>query len=1516
MADKAPRAGVNLADQQQEIAGPSNEQRVLLEQRLLDQLAKRDASSRTIPRAARSDQIPLSSAQQRLWIIDQIEPGLPTYNVGRTYRLQGALDVVAVERTLAALVARHEPLRTNIRSQGGKPYQVIQSGATLVLDLKDLTELSAPTREVTAGRLAREERQRPFDLANDLMLRACLIRFASDDYYLIVTIHHIATDGWSERIFWREFGTLYSGFVRGEDIKLPDLPVRYADYAVWQQQRLSSEEMASQLDFWSGQLADVAPLELTTDYPRPDRLSWHADDVSFQLAPSLGEQLRDLARRESVTPYMLLLAVFQVLLYRYSNQYVFAIGTTIAGRNSIEIEPLVGFFVNTLALRADLTGDPIFRTLLRRVRHTTVQAFDHQDLPFDRLVGALQPQRQLNRHPLFQVLFQLSPQNDVDLEMPDILVERIDIGGDTAKFDLLLSMSENDKALRGRFTFSTDLFATPTIERLAEHFTNLLQEIVADADKPISQYHLQTEAEWQQVISGWNLSVVDYPRDASLQQLFEHQVSLHPDSIALHFEDAEISYGDLNRRANRIAHALCRRGIQSNVPIGLWMRRTPDMIASMLGILKAGAAYFPLEPNSPAARLAFMLEDSGAQLILTDGMMRAKLPPTAVKTLGLDELIATTSAMEQENPPIGASSGDLAYVMYTSGSTGNPKAVAIAQRSVVRLVHAPDYVELGPQETLLHLATPAFDVATFEIWGALLHGSPLVLGPDGLPDYVELEALIRRHGVSVIWLTAGLFNSVIDNHPQMLATVRQILTGGEALSVAHIRRAQQLLPQSTFVNGYGPTENTTFTCCYRIPRPLPEKLRSIPIGRPVPATQVYVLDEHLKAVPVGIVGELCAGGEGLARGYLNRPELNAERFIDNPFQPGTRLYRTGDLVRWLPDGNLEFIGRNDSQVKLRGYRIELGEIQTKLDHHPSVRNSVVVLEKGPAADSRLVAYYVPIDDQTPTTSELKAFLEASLPTYMIPSVFLALNNLPLTANGKIDYAKLDGVPATTQTTAVAESVRLTPVEEALAAIFCEVLSLDHVGIHDDFFALGGHSLLAAQVIARFRMSFDVEIRLRTLFERPTVAELADFVTAGPARSLDAPASQDGSAAPPDNRFRSTAIQGSTRPYALPRTAIESESQGPIRNYAPPRNQIETELARSWSAILGIEEIGIYDRFFDLGGNSLSGIQLVSEIGALFGISLSPSVLFEAQTISELAILLQQRQTERQWKSLVPIQSHGDRAPFFCVHGFGGGVLGYADLACALGEEQPFYGLQAVGLDGELQPDDTIEAMAAHYIVAMRAVQPKGPYRIGGYCFGGVVAFEMARQLGAIGETASLVAIIEGNAPGQFQRRQSTISPQRWLAIWRDLPYWLSDYWELGADGLRRQTDRKLRHWRKDLRHRLGQKVEFDAQDMVPDDLSTMPQHLRRLMDVHLGALRTYYPEPIDSPITLFAARGRTISAALFGSGDPERGWGTLTRRGVEIKIVEGGHRNLHLEPYVVTLAAALEASLRSQAEQE
>ncbi len=1043
---------------------------------------------------------PASFAQRRMWFLDQFQPGSPFYNVPMAVRIKGALRVAALEQVIKEIVRRHESLRTTFAVMDGEPVQVIHKDGPamdIVLDRVDIHRLPAPEREAEIHRRVMAEAQLPFNLSEGPLLRATLLKLGERDHAFLLTMHHIVSDAWSQGVFIREMAILYDVFSKEKPLPLPDLPLQYADFTEWQRDWLRGEVMEAQLNYWRGRLGDnPPPLMLPTDYPRPSVNTARGAKLSRSLSKPLANTLQKLSRREGATLFMTLLAAFQVLLHRYTGQDDISIGTPVANRNRAEIEGLIGCFINTLVMRTNLSGDPSFRELLWRAREVALGAYAHQDLPFEKLVEDLKPERNMSRQSFFQVMLILqNVPRKVEIGEHGLTLSVLKIDKGTSNFDLTLTMVEDFKGLIATAEYNTDLFEAATIERLLRHFQTLLEGVVADPDRRISDLPLLNESEQRLLLTAWNDTRAAYPRNKCVHELFEAQVERSSDAIALVVEEEQLTYRELNRRANQLAAYLGKLGVGPETPVGFCLERSPEMVVGILGILKAGGTYVPLDPAYPKERLAFMLEDTRTPVILTQQRLIEHLPEHQASVVRIDADWELMTEESEANRASGATAGHLAYIMYTSGSTGRPKGIAIQHRAINRLVFNTNYIEITPEDRMLLASNSAFDAATFELWGALLHGARLVgVSREAVISPRELAASIRDHGISAMWLTAALFNQMTREVPKAFGAVKHLLIGGEALDPHRVREALKNDPPARLVNGYGPTEGTTFTTWY-LAQEAAEGASSIPIGRPISNTQTYLLDRNQQPTPIGIAGELYIGGDGLARGYFNRPELTAEKFVPNPYseRPGARLYRTGDLVRYLPDGAIEFLGRLDHQVKLRGFRIELGEIETTLQQHPAIQEAVILAREDEPGNKRLVAYLVSVGDAAPTIEELHSFLRQKLPWYMAPSAYVWLESLPVTPNGKIDRRALPAPDKTRPQLEAAFVAPRTPTEEQLAAIYAEVLGLERVGISDHFFDLGGHSLLATQVISRVRQSFEIELPLRSLFETPTVAGLAENI---------------------------------------------------------------------------------------------------------------------------------------------------------------------------------------------------------------------------------------------------------------------------------------------------------------------------------------------------------------------------------------------------------------------------------------
>jgi amino acid adenylation domain-containing protein len=1835
------------------IAGLSPAKRRLLELRLnRDRSAVTSAQS--IPRRTETGSASLSFAQQRLWFLDQLEPNSALYNIPKAVRLAGLLNIEALEKSLAAVVERHEALRTMFVSIDGDPAQVIHTSPALELQTIDLSAWSDEHRDIELQRLLQKHARLPFNLASDLMLRAMLVRLAAEEHVLLLVMHHIASDGWSMGVLFRELGALYEAFCDGKPSPLPELPIQYADFAVWQRRHLQGKVLDAQLSYWKNQLAGIPPLlNLAAETLRPSVQRHRGRSQSFLLPKDLSEALKALSRRENVTLYMTLLAAFNVLLYHYTGQDDLVVDSPVAGRDRPEIERLIGFFVNTLVLRTRLSGELTFKELLGRVRKVTLDALAHQDLPFEKLVETLHPKRDAHHRSLVQIAFAFQNVPREPLKLRGLTVTPVRIESESAKLDLTLFMGETEDGLAGSLNYATELFDPPTISRMAEHFHRLLEIVVADPERPLqklppfrdeapspivskftreaaldhyessnltqnqlliwagqklnpevplynvvntylikgeieprrfedafqtlvsssdvlrtviiesngvpqqtvltnlkyeleyldfskqpnpraafqcwansrsqmpldlekclfdcvlakiaprefvwylNQHHivtdgrsvvlifrwmsalygrsgsrlmqppielppfqdyvsyerdyrrsaryLEAESYWraklaekvepisfygktprktttkvqritcdvgirrtqelkrlafrkdistktqnasmfnifaallftylyritgnprhsigapfhnrrskvfkntlglfmevlplritieendtfvslikrigieasegfrfcqtignsptnkvydvllnyhtsqfldfhgipvemawlhtghendslalqvhdfdasgsfvidfdfycdvfehrqrdravkhflrvldafladpeqrlqrvdmlyseerEQITRNFNETLVAMPRNMTIPRLFEEQAHRRRDQVAIWFERESITYSELNKRSNRLANDLKRLGVGPDTIVGVCAEPSLTFFVGLLGILKAGGAYLGLDPEYPKDRLAFMLQDARVSILLTQKRLLdhhahvAEViretptgdPKVEGSILFLDEDQSSTEKDSERMPDNRLTSENLAYVVYTSGSTGTAKGVMVQHGGVCnRLVWGRDFYRLNESDRVLQKSSISYDASVWEIFEPLLAGAQLVVArPGGRRDSAYLVELVAERKITVAEFVPSMLGAILDEKGvERCTSFKRVFSGGEALS-SEIQERFLNRMSSALYNTYGPTEASIDVTHWEC---VPDGEQGIvPIGRPIGNTEIYILDRHLNPVPVGVAGELHIAGAGLARGYLNRPELTAEKFLPNPFSavPGARLYKTGDLARYLPDGNIEFLGRLDYQVKIRGFRIELGEIEAVLREHPNVEQAIV-LARGQAdraelaQDKRLIAYIVPRDSMITGHSELREFLRRKLPEYMVPAGFMFLDAIPLTSNGKMDLKALpapDGDrPQLTESFVAPRS----PTEEALAAIWAKLLGLNHVGIRDNFFDLGGHSLLAVRLFAEIEKSFDKRPPLASLFQQATIEHLARLLG---------------------------------------------------QNDSPPT-------------------------------------------------------------------------------SLVPVQPEGSKVPFFCVHEFFGDVFCYMNLARHLGQDQPFYALEPRGLDGVEEPFETVEAMAAHYIDTVRTVQPRGPYALGGLCFGGVIAFEMAQQLRAKGESVCLVALLDSGVGLNYGRIKW------WRAFFqnfpRDFPSWLAGSLQL----TRAQWLDVIRIKTAAAKGRLGGLFCLPSGVCQPND---DPAGLKRLGDVfrfserhyrvaraQYRALKRYQPQMYTGRLTLFRARMQPF----FSSHDPQKGWSRLAGGGVEVKNIPGNHLAMLQEPHVKVLAEELRACLERNA---
>jgi aspartate racemase len=1364
-------------------------------------LANDDVSEHSIQGTASEEVFvfPTSFAQQRLWFLNRLNPKSVVYNIVKGLRLTGPLDSRALELSINEIVRRHETLRTTFAIQNGEPVQVIRPAATLELPLIDLSNLSADRYASEIKRLIAEHVNYVFDLVHGPLIRAILIKRSSEEHIFLLSMHHIISDGWSISIFYDELSKFYQYFAYGTRQPIADLPIQYADYAVWQREKLK-DQLEDHIKYWKQQLgANLPMIDLPLDHPRPPFQTERGARIFFQLSPTLSASLDAMSRREGVTLFMTLLAAFQVLLARYTHQEDIVVGSPIANRNRVELEGLIGFFVNTLVLRTSLAGNPSFRELLHRVREVALGAYAHQEMPFDRLVAELNPVRDPSRSPLFQVMFVLQNAPGRALAVPGWQVESVPVETETAMFDLTLELTETEQGLRGVVEYNTDLFEGATIERLVGHYREVLAGVVADASPGVWAVPLLTAGERHQLLVEWNQTERAYPRERGVHQLFEDQVARTPDAIAVtgrslqsHREEV-LTYRELNQRANQLAHYLRQMGVGPEVRVGVSLHRTIEMPVAVLGILKAGGTYVPLDPAFPTERLEYMIDDAGLALVITEESLAMLLPDHCTRIVWLGSDWVKIQEASAENLNSGVTSEKAAYILYTSGSTGKPKGVPVLHRGLTNFLTSMQQTPgLAQDDVLLAVTTLSFDIAGLELYLPLITGARVVIAErEVAAEGARLAQKISACGATVMQATPATWRMLLDagwqGNPRM-----KILCGGEVLPR---ELADQLLDRcGSLWNLYGPTETTIWSTVQRV-----ERTKPITIGRPIANTTIYILDAHLQPVPIGVPGDLYIGGEGVARGYLNRPELTAARFIRDPFanDPNARMYMTGDVARYLPDGQIDYLGRSDDQVKVRGFRIELGEIESALCQHPGIHQAVVVAHEFQAGDKRLVAYVLPASAAMPSSGELRTFLRERLPDYMVPSLFMPVAQFPLTPNGKID-----------------------------------------------------------------------------------------------------------------------------------RRALPRPDQNPIEPRARilPRNDLEKRLAAIWEQVLNVRPIGVQDDFFDLGGHSLLGVKLFAQIEKVFGKRLALGTLFQASTIEQLAQILPQPDNVL-GSSLVTIQPKGTHPPFYCVHEYDGNVLYYRDLAARMGEDYPFIGLQAQGLNGKQMPLESFEEIAAHYIKEIQAFQPNGPYFLGGSSLGGMVAFEMAQQLVAQGQRVALLALFDTWSPGYLKllklplpqvvsRHTEALSR---LTLGEQIAYVCE----------RARSRLNLSDWLMKHYNRLRWQTKKSVCRLYVALGRPLPTPLANFYtgEKMVQALNKYVPKPYPGRVTFFLAQNRPrtyyhdpglskdslIAAGFCSSKNVDAvwaqvyplGWGALAQGGLDVIQVPGTHAFIVREPYAKFLATEL-----------
>jgi amino acid adenylation domain-containing protein len=1078
------------------------------------------ARSRTIAPREGDGPAPLSYAQELLWLLSQVfEDGI-AYNAPGSFQLKGPLDLQLLARALEGLVERHSILRTTYRQIGGTPMQVIGAVEPVEINVVDLRGLPAEGQQSESQRILKDESRFRFDLIEGPVLRPTVIRLADDEHILMLNMHHIATDGYSRSALYRDLTVLYEAFGEGRPSPLEPLRIQYADYAVWQRRWLDEGVADAQLEYWKRKL-ERAPsrLDLPTDFPRPPVRSWVGDNTSVMLDTATRESLRGVARSGDATLFVALLGVFGALLARHSGQDDIVIGTPFAARNRTELESMVGYFINPLALRLDLSGDPTFNELVARAKDTTLEAFAHADVPYESVVRVTNPQRDLSQTPVFQAMMVLhNPAWQTErpkFEPQGIRCVEISHEKGWSKFDVLLGISERKTGLNTTWEYSTELFTPATVQRMTEHFRTLAESAASSPDRRISTLPMLSEAERARVLVSWNSNREPLPPKDTIKDLFEEQVARTPDAQAVVFDGERLTFEECNRRANRIASLLRDRGIGPGVLVGILMEKSLDLVPTVLGVVKSGAAYIPLDPMYPADRIEFMVADAQPALLLTQERHMQTTPGALPPRVAVDA-DGVLEGLSEENPPTVAGGEDLAYVIYTSGSTGKPKGAMIANRSLASAYFAYERAyRLRELTAHAQMASFSFDVFTGDMIRSLLAGAKLVLCPmETVVDPSALYTLMLEEGIDAaefVPATASMLFEYVESEGTTLEHMRLVIVSSEAWTNEKCRFFMGLCgPQTRLVNAYGLTEATIDSTWFEPAAAvhLPPG-RFVPIGRPLDNTSIYILDSNLEPQPIGIPGELCVGGVAVARGYLNRPELTAERFVPDPFcdEAGALLYRTGDRARWLADGTIDFLGRTDRQIKIRGFRIEPGEIETVLERSPTIRAAAVVDRLDSRGETRLVAY-IDADGPAPDAADLRAFLSEHVPNYMIPSAYVSVEELPLTPNGKVDRDALPE-PQWDQESASEEFVApRSASERGIADIWSKVLSVNDIGVHDNFFALGGHSLLAMKVISRVQDELGATLTLRAIFDAPTLVELAaevDRVAAAPAATAEPPA---------------------------------------------------------------------------------------------------------------------------------------------------------------------------------------------------------------------------------------------------------------------------------------------------------------------------------------------------------------------------------------------------------------------------
>jgi amino acid adenylation domain-containing protein len=1349
-----------------------------------------------------------SFAQERLWFLEALDPESALYNQLICYRIRGELDCGLLRQSIAEVVQRHSALRTNLIVANGLIFQSVSPIVPdiVMIDLPGKNNAS-PLEEAVS--LMKQEARRPYDLASEPLVRPRLIRLGKDDLLLALVTHHTIMDGWSMGIMIREVAALYEALARGLCAKtaLPAPGLQYEAYSSRQRQAYERGEYAGQLQYWTGRLSgDLPVLELPFDHPRPAMQTYDGRALTVVLPPHLTAALKNVGRTEKATLFMTLLAAFFTLLHRFSRQEDIIVGCPIAGRNQLDTEGMIGLCVNTLAIRAFPVPGQSFRELLRQVRSVTLEAYENQDLPFEKLVEKVSVQRSLNIPPVFQALFQLRNFPTGTSAINGCRIERYERDEVMVKTDLTLEITETAGGLSCSFEYPVALFDHDSVTRMAGYWQTLLTDIAANPDTPLSGLRILTEDETRDILEMGNGPGSRYPRK-NIARLFEEKAREYPEAVAIRHGDERITYRQLDERSGRLAVRLREMHVRKGDIVALFMERSVGMVVSMLAVLKAGGAYLPFSPDEPESRIARMLESANARAALTDPahvpLLEKYLP--AVSVAGDDAGTGEAPAAGRPSCPEGEPGpGDPAYVMFTSGSTGTPKGVSVPHRGIARLVMDTDYIRIGPGDTLGHLSAPAFDFSTFEIWGALLNGATLVvIDKDVALSPPGLRAQIADCHIDILSMITPLFHAIVSEDPKTFCGLRHMLVGGDVMDPAHAMTFLKHCRTTRLTNAYGPTENTTFSTYYDV-REEDCLKGTLPIGRPIAGDSLYILDDTAKPVPAGITGEIYVSGDGVSMGYLGSPGLSASKFLPDPFSPGRMMYRTGDLGRFQPDGNVRFFGRSDGQVKIRGFRVETGEVTAVLMSHPGVRQAVVRPYRGPGGILSLAGYLVGTDEGTQVPAEeLRQYVAGRLPPHMVPASFTWIDAVPLTSRGKVDYAALP-LPRPAEAGPAAGEMAADPMTSGMACIWRKVLNLPDMGLDDDFFNSGGHSLLAIRLIAAIEEAFGVRLPVSTIFSAPTIRQM---------------------------------------------TAAVRNREG------------------------------------------ASGLDI-----------------------------------------LIPLNEGGDRPPLYCVHGVPGTLFEFSRFARNAGSDQPVYGIQSPGDDGNGQPPRRVEDMALEYIRILRKKQIRGPYYLLGYCAGGAIAYEMACRLEEEGERPGFLGIIDYAAPKQepknlfwsFCRYMGDNSGGAMIRADRFIHASAEDRVK-SIRGLPRFILQKVRRFPREVVKRPGPPTPgpaptdsapepADACTGVavqgpphavpgyPDWIGRLPDPQRTTAMNNFDATEAYWPGKYQGKIILFMSRETARNSKKDGRFLQGYGWRKLTTGGVEIHILEGDHLSVLLGESVEQIA--------------